>query len=422
MNRRDLIKSAAAISMGLTAGSAFAIEIKEKRNAKNLIFINLKGGPSQLELFDAKPRSFNSGPTRCIKTHIKDLYFNKTLPALSELSKNMAVFRMSSPEKDHKRGQYFLQSGGHRPLSSLTHPGLSSIVGWSLGKNKDLPGAVAVGSFQDSGYLGSEHTPFGIENLTKTTQILQNANKEKQRIEKLDALKNEFYSYSKYSNHTAFNNARTINEKALKLSLNEEFTKAITSSIQTASSSYCPNMEGNSASSILESDEFLYNDSNSDSFVAQCNMAGNLVKLGIPSIQLELSGWDTHKDNFTIHNGLTIILNSGVSALVESLKKSGNFDSTLIYISGEFGRTPRINKNEGREDYSDIFSSCLISGCIKNPQVFGETSRNGEEIKDAVSISQVSATILSMMGIKAEQEIVKDNKLIPLKGRYLTIS
>ena len=421
MNRRTLIKSSAAICMGLTAGKAFSMDIKKGISPKNLIFINLKGGPSQLELFDAKPRSFNSGPTRAIKTHIKDLYFNKTLPALSEISKNMAVFRMTSPEKDHKRGQYFLQSGGHRPLSSITHPGLSSIVGWSLGKNKDLPGSVAVGNFQPSGYLGSQHSPFGIENLEKTSAILRNAKEEKARISQLDALKNEFNSHSKLSQHATFKSAQEINEKALKLSLNEEFAKAITSSVR-AETNYCPNMASSASESFLESDEFLYNDSNSDSFIAQCNMAGNLVKLGVPSIQLELSGWDTHKDNFTIHNGLTTVLNSGVSALVNSLKESGNFDTSLIYISGEFGRTPHINKNEGREDYSGIFSSCLISGSIKNPQVFGETSRNGEEIKDAISVSQVSGTILSMMGIKAEQEIIKGQKLIPLKRKYLPIS
>ena len=419
MNRRDLIKKAAAISVALSAGKAFSLEGPNNKFAKNLIFINLKGGPSQLELFDAKPRSYNGGPTRAIKTHIKNVFFNKTLPGLSELSKNMAVFRMNSPEKDHKRGQYYLQSGGNRPLSTISHPGLTSIVGWSLAKNQDLPGAVAVGSFQGSGYLGIEHSPFGIENLEKTRNILQNAKEEKSRIEKLDALKNEFNSYSKYSNHTIFKKELAISEKALKLSLNEEFTKAIDSS-PPRSTDYCPNM--GSFSSALDSDEFLYNDSNSDSFVAQCNMAGNLVKLGVPAVQLELSGWDTHKDNFTIHTGLTAILNSGVSSLVSALKANGNFESTLIYISGEFGRTPQINKNEGREDYSEIFSSCLISGSIKKPMVFGETSKNGEEIKEAVSVSQVSATILNMMGIKAEQKISKGHKLIPLKRTFLPIA
>ncbi len=160
MNRRKMMKGSVALGAAMIAGNMFAEEQK-KKGIDNFIFINLKGGPSQLELFDGKPTSYNSGPTKHIKSQIPGVYFNKTMAGLREFSNNMAVFRMTSPERDHKRGQYYLQSGGNRPLSSLKHPGLSSVVGWAKGKSPEFPGSVAMGSFQGSGYLGVTHSGAG---------------------------------------------------------------------------------------------------------------------------------------------------------------------------------------------------------------------------------------------------------------------
>ena len=416
MNRRMLMKGSAMLGAGLITNSLFANENGNGR-IKHLVFINLKGGPSQFELFDAKPRSYNSGPTKAVRTKIKNVYFNKTLTGIVPYSDNMAVFRMSSPERDHKRGQYYLQTGGHRPRSSLKHPGLSSIVGWKKGVQAELPGAVAIGGFQGSGYLGAVHSPFGIENLEKTRELLEDI--DTKRIKRTSKAQNAFHKESPFKNHQAMVDGDLISKRALKLSMNKKFREAIGETMQV--NNYCPNMGPAVVSSAVE-DEFSYNQDNSESFVASCGVAVEMVKIGVPAIQIELAGWDTHENNFETHTTLTTALNEGLRQIINGLKQNNLFDDTLIYVSGEFGRTPKISRNEGREDFSDIFCSALISGSIKKGRVFGETNFNGTEVKDAVSVSQLSGSIMKAMGIDPKSKVHQDQALVPIKREFLSFS
>jgi hypothetical protein len=397
----------------------FGDEGKKKPAIKNLIFVNLKGGPSQLELFDGKPQSYFAGPTKYVKSKIENVYFNKTLSGLASFSEHMAVCRMSSPETNHKRGQYYLQSGGNRPLSTFKHPGLCSIVGWAKGKDLSVPSSVAIGSFQGSGYLGAAHAPFGIENLEKTRDLLSGSSSKKQRLDRLDEVRKNFQNLSPYKNYTAMKEGMVTSQRALGLSTNSDFLNALGSSQQV--NNYCPNMESTSGSSVVsDTDDFSYNEDNSESFIASCGVAVEMVKIGVPSIQIELAGWDTHSDNFEIHNRLTANLDVGLRQLINGLKQSGKFDSTVIYVSGEFGRTPKISKKEGREDFSEIFCSAIISGAITKGMSFGETDKKGMKIKNAGSVAQVTASILKSMDIDPLQKIHGGKGIVPLKRNLLT--
>ena len=418
MNRRKVMKIAAAMGCTMFGGNAFAAN--ENAKVKNFIFINLKGGPSQFELFDAKKNSKNSGPTNASSTKIKDLYFNSTMPRLVELSDSMVVMRMTSPERDHKRGQYYLQSGGNRPLSSLKHPGLCSIVGSYNKKNKSLPPSVAIGHGQGSGYLGAENAPFTIENLDKTRELLEEAAGFSKKIKELEEVQSKFNKLSPLSDFSASKTQDLLNRKALALSSNSEFVKAIGVETEPVRTNYCPNMERQSFTSTSQED-FSYNTDNSNTFLAQCELAAEMIKIGVSSVQLELSGWDSHKDNFSIHRSLTSTLDTGVYNLVSSLKENGQFNNTLIYIAGEFGRSPKINKNEGREDFSRIFSSAVISGQVNKGSVLGETCKDGEQIKDAVSVAQASAAILTALGVNPSEKVNAQQALVPLKRKSISL-
>lgn len=414
MNRREVLKIAAAMGCMGTAGRLMAAENKEK--IENFIFINLNGGPSQFELFDAKPGTFNSGPTKHIKTQIKDLYFNSTLSRMVQISSNMVVLRMASPETDHKRGQYYMQSGGSRPLSELTHPGLCSIIGHYKQKKEDLPPALVIGSALGSGYLGMNNSPFIIENLSKTNVLLRGMNPRFSNLDELSNLQRQFNSLSPKKEFSAVKEQEAVVEKSLKISSNKVFISTLTNRLRRIGSSqnsrylagFGPVQPGGG------SPQPAVQLSPSESFKNQCLLAVDLVKIGIPAIQLELSGWDSHTDNFSTQNELSEILDAGVDTLVKQLKAIGLFGKTLIYIAGEFGRTPKINRNEGRDDYSKIYCAAMISGQISSGKVFGETSKDGDEIKDAVSVAQASSAILTSMGIDYKEKVNGVTPLISL--------
>lgn len=301
----------------------------------------------------------------------------------------------------------------------MKHPGLCSIVGNYRKCDPELPSAVAIGSSQGSGYLGTDSAPFAIENLDKTRTLMERAMSFSSKAQELKSLQDKFNALSPLSDYQAAKSQNSLNEKALRLSSNEAFIKAIGAQPAPRNTNYCPNMGRETVASASE-EEFGYNLDNSDTFIAQCDIAFELIKLGIPSIQLELSGWDSHKDNFSQHRSLTSTLDEGVYSLVSALKENMLFNDTIIYIAGEFGRSPKINKNEGREDFSRIFSSAIISGSIRKGAVFGETCKDGVQIKDAVSVAQASAGLLNSLGINPLVKIKKDTPLIPLKRKSIT--
>lgn len=406
MNRRTFVKSTASLTALLTAGQSFAARKKLESKIDHFIFINLVGAPSQFETFDPKPGTSSGGPTKTVRTRIPNCMFADNFGNLAELTDNIAVLRMASREGNHERAQYFLQSGGYPPVGALKHSNITTISGWAMENNESIiPPTVGIGAgTRSAGYLGRAYDPFVVDNPDKSAENIMASKFFKDKVENGTKLRNLYVSgISPKSAGDDFNQEKKLQARAMRLSQNaasEVFDLSKESFITR--SSYGSNFIGNS-----------------------CLLAKRLVNSGVPAVQINYGNWDTHQDNFSRTADLAKPLDKALSMLIKDLKASGKYTRTAILVAGEFGRTPRINGNEGRDHYPQSWSSILASGSIKG-QVIGESNNDGTAVNNGISIPQLSFTLYQFMGVNpnkwTETEVGRPIKLSPGKEGIPQIS
>jgi len=148
-----------------------------------------------------------------------------------------------------------------------------------------------------------------------------------------------------------------------------------------------------------ESEEMreLYGD---HSFGQGCLLARRLSESGCRSVEVQMGGWDTHQENFERVQSNTAILDRAMSALIGDLASRGLLDETLIVLTTEFGRTPKINQNNGRDHYPKAFSAVLAGGGVKGGTVYGKTDENGTlPIENAIKVTDFNATVAYGLGL-----------------------
>jgi len=371
MQRRSFLKGGAAtLSAMLMANSLHAAPRRKK--LKHFIYVNLKGGPSQMELWDPKPGNGNGGPTKTVKTKVDNLLFAEPLQGLADISNNMAVIRTTSRIGEHTLGQYYVSSGGFGPNPVIKHPGMCSVVGWGhYNENNDLPPVVSLGAAQSAGFLGNNFDPYvvGGNKLAVTGH-------DKDALERADNMRDEYYKVSPLAKSDDFNEEVKHESRSSRLSLGISNTVF--------------DIAGESQKT---------KDAYGTGFGQNCLKTRRLLMAGVPAVHMSLGGWDTHQNNFTKCTTLATSLNQGLSQLVKELKALDLFDQTLIMVAGEFGRTPKINANEGRDHYPQNTPVALISGGL-NGLVVGQSGSDGTKMENAVPMSAVSYSVYKLMGIR----------------------
>jgi uncharacterized protein (DUF1501 family) len=152
--------------------------------------------------------------------------------------------------------------------------------------------------------------------------------------------------------------------------------------------------------------EELRNSYGDDNFGQGVLLARRLVERQVRFVEVQLGGWDTHQNNFTRVPERCAILDQALSALLKDLTQRGMLDETLIVLASEFGRTPNINVNEGRDHYPKAFSCMLAGGGIKGGQVWGKTDKEGREVvEQKVEIPDLNATIAYALGLPLDEII-----------------
>lgn len=385
MNRRNFLKSSASLTALLTAGTTFGAREKIDRKLNHFIFINLIGAPSQFESFDPKPGTINGGPTKAVNTTLPGCQFADNFGNLAGLTDNIAVMRMTSKEGNHERAQYFLQSGGYLPLGSLKHSSMSSISGWGM-ENKDsiIPPTIGIGKgSRSAAYLGRSYDAFVVDNPQKSSENIMPSTYYKNKISNASNIRNLYVSsISPQGAGDEFLQEKKLQAQATRLGkhtasevfdLNKE-TKAI-------KSKYGNNFIGSS-----------------------CLLAKRLVNSGVPSIQINYGNWDTHADNFQKTSDLAKPLDIALSHLIKDLKETGKYKNTAILVAGEFGRTPRINGNDGRDHYAQSWSAILASGAVRG-QVIGSSNNEGTIVANGITVPQLSHSLYSLMGMNPNKWI-----------------
>jgi len=366
--------------------------------AKGVIHIFLPGGMAHQESFDPKPNAPAEyrGPFGAIDTALPGIQFGQYVPKLAKLADRFTVIRsMSHGEAAHERGTHNMFTG-YRPSPAIEYPSIGSVISHELGPRNNLPPYVCVprvpNEFANSGYLSSAYGPFalGADPVQKNFQVRDlNLPKgvDEQRFERrrslLDTVDHHFRSLEQSD---ALDSMDAFYQHAYKLISSKEARESF-------------NLD---AESDKLKDRYGRHQAGQRMLLAR-----RLIEGGVRFVSLTAGGWD-HHDN--IKNGIERNLppvDQAVSALLTDLEERGMLDSTLVMLTSEFGRTPKINGNGGRDHWPRVFSVMLAGGGIKPGLVHGSSDALGGEVDtDGVNVSDLATTIYHQIGITADKELM----------------
>lgn len=360
----------------------------KKATARNVIYLYMAGGMSHIDTFDPKPDSSFQGPVETIASNVDGIRVSEHLSGLANHMDKMAIIRsMTSTQGAHEEGNYFMHTS-YAKRGTIQHPALGAWVSRLSGKtNPRLPGFVRVGgNISGSGFLGSKHAPLTIgkpeDGLKHTKRLKHVDDKEfKKRLDLANLLDTEF--------HKRYRNKEVI-------AYDEMYDDAIT----------LMKSEDLKAFNIKSEPAEIRNEYGRNNFGQGCLLARRLVEHNVRFVEVTLGGWDSHNDNFVEVGKQAATLDQALSALLNDLNRRGLLDETLVVLSTEFGRTPRINQNNGRDHYPKAFSCALAGGGIQGGQVFGTTDENGANIEsDKVEVPDFNATIAYALGLPLEETV-----------------
>ena len=401
--RRDFIRIGAITGFGLgfslqnyLAHASAEGAVTTGGKAKAAIFVRLGGGPSHMDTFDLKPDAPDThrGEFKPIATNVDGVQISEHLPKLAKCAEKFAILRgVSHTLAAHELGTLYMGTG-NRPLPSLAFPSLGSVVSKELGAVPELPPFVAVPNQGNNptGYLGVEYGPFDtgstpqpgkameIRGLALRGVTLEDVDRRQDLVKRYDTAFGEFAKEDKI------------------LSGMDEFGQKAYSMMRSAKAREAFDLSKESASATG-----LFGN---DGFSQSCLLATRLIENGVKFITLNLGGWDTHSDNFNaLKNKQLPTLDAGLSGLFEVLALKGLLDSTVVYVSGEFGRTPKVNARAGRDHYPRAMFTLLAGGGIRGGQVVGASDALGEGPKDkAITPDDVAATFYTALGINPKKE------------------
>jgi|TARA_R100000027_G_scaffold67612_1_gene67183 hypothetical protein len=382
MKRRHFIHTLAASTYGLKTLDAKDAPIASK--AKNVIYICLDGGMSHIDTFDPKDDKEVMGDTTKISTNVSGIEIGNRLPKLAEVVDKMSIIRSTTSKTGaHEQAQY-LNRTSYRQIGSIVHPSLGSWVAHLQERERDIPDYVLISgssAHPNSGFLPKVKSPLPI---IDPKGGLKNSKVDKKLEERMRILKelNSGLKAPLASEYNQFydNTVRFLKSKDLELF---DLTKE--------------------SSTVRE----RYGDTR---LGQGCLLAKRLIKGDIKFIEINNGGWDTHVDNFTKLDNKLKEVDDALSSLVLDLEGEGLLDSTLIVLVTEFGRTPKINVNDGRDHHPQCYSTVLIGAGVKGGYVAGETNKTASKVtKDPYTISDINATVAHLLGIKTNEERFSPN-------------
>lgn len=378
---------------------AFAFEKGRvvRGRAENCILIWLAGGPSHLDTFDPKPDAPPDvrGEFKPIATTVPGLRISQVFPKLAARMDRVSLIRsVTSPESDHDRAAHHLLTG-YRPSPALVYPSYGSVVAKTRETSRGvLPPYVAIPEaplFSSSGYLTPAYDPFGVAGDPNAPGFRVNNLTPPDRVT-LDRLRRRRGM------------VRTLDGFARDLSA----TPLTESRDQFAEQAYelLTSSAAQSAFRIENEPNAVRDRYGRTPFGQSCLLARRLVEAGVSFVTLNDRGmgplgWDTHQQNFpTIKNTLAPPLDQGLSALLDDLDARGLLEHTLIVMMGEFGRTPKINPNAGRDHHGRANCALLAGAGTPGGLVLGRTDAKGDSPVDRpVTPADLAATLYQALGI-----------------------
>lgn len=427
LSRRGFL-SAAAVSAGVTLsgwlGRLATATAKEPARKRACILLWMNGGPSQMDTFDLKPGHANGGPFREAATAVSGIKVSEHLPKVAGRMKHVSLVRsMTSKEGDHGLATYLAHTG-YSSRGPIRYPSIGSTVSRELGADDAaLPNFVSIAPFRafnpaahGPGFLGPRYAPLVVGEATF------GARPEAGPADASKALRVEDLSPPAGISADRFD-ARWDLASRMQRDFAAGRPDPAARSHQTAYERAARLMRSATAAALrLDDEPAALRDAYGRTVFGQgCLLARRLVEGGVPFVEVSLGGaggvgWDTHTDNFERVKALSTELDAAWSALMDDLKDRGLLDTTLIVWTGEFGRTPKINGNGGRDHFPYAWSAALAGGGIKGGQVVGRTSKDGTAVEDRpVTVPGFLATVCKGLGLDPEtQHMSNTGRPIPI--------
>ena len=406
MNRRDFIYSGLVGGLGLSMGDILKLQAESSLTpkAQSIIHIFLPGGAAAQETWDPHPMAPSEyrGPLKTVPTSIAGVHFSEHLIKTAKIADKLTVVRsMTHGEAAHERGVTSMFTG-YRPSPALEYPSFGSVIAHEYGDRNSLPAYVCIPTKlsnngndpADSGFLSKAYGPFSLgsdpaSDGFKVRDLNLPAGVTEERFERrrsiLDTVDGHF-KYLESSDNLAAMDA--FYQKAYSMISSPKAKEAfvLQKEPQKMRESYGLNQAGQ---------RFL--------------MARRLVEAGVRFVSVTYGGWDMHTG---IASGIGKQLppfDQAYAALITDLEQRGMLDSTLVMVSSEFGRTPKINKDAGRDHWPRVFSVVFAGGGFKKGLIYGSSDATGSEVEDKpLSVENLAATMYNQMGIDPEKHIMAD--------------
>jgi hypothetical protein len=364
------------------------------RRPKSLINIALPGGPSHMDMFDLKPDAPAEyrGEFRPISTVVPGFDICEHMPELAQVADKIAVVRsIVDASNEHTTKQ--ADSGW--PEKSLREmggrPGVGAVASKLLGRVGSCPvAAVSLTGHTSPGFLGQSLRDFSPGTSARNSLKLNVA---EERLNDRNALLGTLDKFRRDADSSGAMKAMDrFTQDAIDVVTSPEFSDALDTSKEPASGRDRYGKEGNARQS---NEKFL--------------QARRLVEAGVRVVSFTWGGWDTHQGNFTSLKRQLPLMSIGLSALIYDLQERGMLEDTIIMMSGEFGRTPRVNSGAGRDHWPAASFVFLAGGGLKMGQYIGSTDRLGNKPEQRpIHLQQVFATVYRKLGIDVDTQQLTD--------------
>jgi len=412
ISRRGFLATTAKSCFGLTIGGAAAHFFTQNSyaadpsavaagggKAKSVIYLFMSGGMTHLDTFDPKPDAASNirGDCRAISTNVDGIQLGHCLPKLAKQMDHVALIRsMTSTQGAHAQGRYFMRTG-YAQRSSIVHP---SAGAWAarLGEKPtgDLPGYVTVNCGSDhpgAGFMEAQYAPLPIGDATAGLQNSHRRGVSEGGFEQQLTLRKQL---------DAEFDARFIKGQKNVRDYNEAFDAAVRLMKSKDLEAFDLSQEGREVHKLYGASRFSKG----------LLLARRLVEHGVRFIEVEFGGFDWHVNNFGLMEEKIPILDQALAALLQDLEIKGLLDSTLVVLGTEFGRSPEVNENAGRNHYPKAFSTLMAGGGIKGGQAYGSTDATGSSIISGNKIlaPDFNATIAHALGLPYDKIIESPSK------------
>lgn len=369
-----------------------------KKQGKSMILLWMDGGPSQYDTFNPKIGSKNQGPARAIQTNVPGVEFADMWPKTAQVMDKIALIRsMRTPEAVHDRAIHHLRTG-YRQNPAIQYPTFGSVYSWwHRDELTELPPFVRIGTPRiftrdvDSGILGSRYSSFNLDRAgTLPPNVLPQVDHDvvRRRLSLTSQLDQQFAK------------SGGAEQVAEKQGVYDRATRFVLS----------PKMNVFDLDQESESLRDRYGRTN---FGQGCLLARRLVEQGVGFVEVlstgdkNDAGWDTHTNGYRDQPNLCAEVDPAYSTLLLDLEDRGMLENTIVVWMGEFGRTPKIKADGGRDHYSKGWITCFSGAGVKTGQVIGATDKDGVDVTDRpVSAEDLFVTYCHLLGIDPRAEYI----------------